>query len=652
MTSFHLYVKTIFRHRILSIILLAGIIIPAALILFSISHLFPEFRDPIQIQLIFFQTTRILVLSNILFAYEFAMQARSRRMLETIQSIDRGVEKHYRKIFYVFLSLASLQFLLFASAQLLAGWLKPLALSSVLHYFLRSNFIYYFLLPLFGFLFGLTLSFLKQRLMSYLVIFGFIGLTLDSTLSKIALMPIQQSLPFWIEDVVRLFPQQASRPYIYGVPAETAVLFRVLFWSVLLVTLIVFSIRKSLSSGQRGISLVLCAALAGSTGWMAFRPSSLVSYTTSTLRGMSHDQLYYGQHSVIDEPASFQITQYDMDLTIRHQLSAVTRVAYHSNDTSRFMSFTLYHAYQVEQILDEAGNPVPFRQEGDYIDITRELPADGSLSFRYSGYAERFYSNDQGVNLPGYLPFYPHAGKYPVYHMSSVMMIPQQTGKTQFNVRISGVPDLKTNLKKVSQDTYSGTAESVSLQSGMYETAQVGPVVLHRPRLEGYDYERTLAESLLNNPALVNGEPLKQVTILPIMNTVGIYELLHISSDHLLTTSMETYDRYKNALKYPPSKFPIYTLWEDFYASLPCFEIWSDLDVAYAREHPEVLEPLDLVPDDLVNVEQTTTFILGKALNHASVDELYAILGNYLENQNDHRTSSEVLEDIREKYND
>lgn len=648
------YSKLIRRNLILSLLLAASLMIPFGLIVLGYQQTFPEFRVSVHIQGLFFQTTRIILLANILFAYEFCIKADRFRMTEMMQSIKKGVEKHYSAVLFWLLSIAFVQFIFFTGLQILFGWREYLSYPTAARYFIQSNLIYFLFLPILGLSLGLLLSFTRQRLTSYLVIFLVIALTLTQTISALNGMPIFKGIASLdLFNLLWIFPQDIFRPYIYGFPAERVVLYRLLLWIAIILFLVVLRIRHNIQKTKAaGLTIFLLGVIAVSA-YLTLRPSSAVFHDNGlSLRSMSHDQLYYASYKGTEEPATFAITNYSMAFQVNHKLNAQVTLEYSADTSNQKMGFTLYHGYKVAQIKDRENRAVDFKQEGDYIDILSPVPQEGSLTFYYSGFGDRFYSNEQGVFLPGYLPYYPHAGKYKVYSMEYFMMMPQQTEPVRFTVEVKGIEDLKTNLDEVSPGVYQGVTETVSLLSGMYQTTEVSGVQLDRPILEPYDYEKTLENSLRHDPSLISAKKLTHVTVMPIANNFGVYELVHLSGTHMLTTSLETYDKYKQYLGIQPLKYGVMQIQDNFDDVMDHYEKWRALDVSYLRAHPEELAQHDLMEEDLVGVESRSYYVIAKALNHASPETIKAYLNDYIHNTADLRTEEQFFNDLKEAFHD
>lgn len=113
------------------------------------------------------------------------------------------------------------------------------------------------------------------------------------------------------------------------------------------------------------------------------------------------DYLFYTENEQKNQEPDFEVTSYDMDLSIYRQLDA--EVSMTLSDTGlEYYNFTLYHGYNVLKITDIEGNALKYNREGDYVTVI----GNGNLqliSIKYSGYSPILYSNYQACSLPGFL---------------------------------------------------------------------------------------------------------------------------------------------------------------------------------------------------------------------------------------------------------
>jgi len=91
------------------------------------------------------------------------------------------------------------------------------------------------------------------------------------------------------------------------------------------------------------------------------------------------DYLFYTENEQKNQEPDFEVTSYDMDLSIYRQLDA--EVSMTLSDTGlEYYNFTLYHGYNVLKITDIEGNALKYNREGDYVTVI----GNGNLQLIYS----------------------------------------------------------------------------------------------------------------------------------------------------------------------------------------------------------------------------------------------------------------------------
>ena len=182
------------------------------------------------------------------------------------------------------------------------------------------------------------------------------------------------------------------------------------------------------------------------------------------------DYLFYTENEQKNQEPDFEVTSYDMDLSIYRQLDA--EVSMTLSDTGlEYYNFTLYHGYNVLKITDIEGNALKYNREGDYVTVI----GNGNLqliSIKYSGYSPILYSNYQACSLPGFFAYYPipgfHkiTGDYTPYNPIAI-----KSG-TEFNIRVDSARQFYSNLDEVKNEKncFVGVTSYPTLFSGFYKS--------------------------------------------------------------------------------------------------------------------------------------------------------------------------------------
>lgn len=315
---------------------------------------------------------------------------------------------------------------------------------------------------------GYLISRLSKRFAGYLIVLAMLFLVLPNTVILFLAWQEEYHIPlFWLRDIVCLLPPDitAVGDTLYGLPLEWYRVSGMLFWISIAVLICVRKwfctrkrIRRIVSCGMVAV-MVLCAAGAlnkGSILLMAKHPDSATR----------KDSLYYLEHEPKEKEAGFDITDYDMSLKFGRELSAEVTVTLRQEQELSEYLFTLYHGYKIKEVMDEKGEEVTFRQEGDYVTIenNKGVPVE-KLTFTYRGFSPMFYSNRKACFLPGIFPYYPKAGFGPVYRDG--MYVCDNAEKAKYRVAVSGLSVVGNLAKK--GDILEGTAENVTLVAGYLE---------------------------------------------------------------------------------------------------------------------------------------------------------------------------------------
>ena len=106
-----------------------------------------------------------------------------------------------------------------------------------------------------------------------------------------------------------------------------------------------------------------------------------------------------------------------------------------------------------------------FDQNGDYVTVYAPMGTK-ELNFSYSGSAGKYFSNYQGIALPGYLPYYPVPGFVKFYEAGQIV-VNTDLEPTDYEVYVDSNMAVASNLPKTDDNTFSGNADAVSLYGGM-----------------------------------------------------------------------------------------------------------------------------------------------------------------------------------------
>lgn len=182
------------------------------------------------------------------------------------------------------------------------------------------------------------------------------------------------------------------------------------------------------------------------------------------------DYLFYTENEQKNQDPDFEVTSYDMDLSIYRQLDA--EVSMTLSDTGlEYYNFTLYHGYNVLKITDIEGNALKYNREGDYVTVI----GNGNLqliNIKYSGYSPILYSNYQACSLPGFFAYYPIPGFYKITGDYTTYNPIEIKSETEFNIRVDSARQFYSNLDEVKNENncFVGVTSYPTLFSGFYKS--------------------------------------------------------------------------------------------------------------------------------------------------------------------------------------
>ncbi|MFE0557495.1 hypothetical protein ACFW1P_16460 [Paenibacillus sp. NPDC058910] len=414
---------------------------------------------------------------------------------EVFATIPNGLREKYigklihivmTVLFFCFLHLVLL-FIIFFINQIPADFYYPSFLFFILYWFIP-----FIISGIVGLIIGICIK-SKMAFPIMLIIGMFIG-----PLNQIVFVALAKMLPVWLQKLMFLMNLGQSDPFrayhiVYGFPMEH---FRWLSKLGLLLSVICIFVAllsqinkfKYWKIIMFAVTLITVGASLGS--WRAMSPH--LEELTSR-QAIKSDNSFYLNKTIksYQEGTEFRVSKYDMDVTVKNGLKNKVRMQIEPDVNMDKLIFSLYHNFKVHSVklFDEE---MPFIQEIDYLTVS--LPSALLVSKKYnieiiySGSGpQRFFSNQQAVMLPGFLPWYPVPGKQPVAEFIDKYMAvfysykPENT--FEVNMRYTGPDPLYTNLE---YDAREGVwkaydASGITLVSGEMEELYVNNIKVVRP---------------------------------------------------------------------------------------------------------------------------------------------------------------------------
>ena len=270
------------------------------------------------------------------------------------------------------------------------------------------------------------------------------------------------------------------------------------------------------------------------------QPSSRLIMSNNPSACLTNDYLYYNDVNQIEQPAGFEIIKYEMNIDIKNSLYAKAQLSVDKNDLPNYI-FTLHHGYKVKTITDQNGTALRYTCSGDYINVENNgLNRLDKIIITYKGFNAKFYSNEQGICLPGYFPFYPHSGYKKIYDITEQgfekTLLPKPV---EFIVNINYNKPVYSNLNQRPDGSFSGKTDGMTLISGFLQTITVNDIEIIYPYLIHTEYKKNNITNYIN--IFLNSKKdsriINKIIILPNLN-LSEYEETTIYNNYLTTSQL------------------------------------------------------------------------------------------------------------------
>lgn len=354
------------------------------------------------------------------------------------------------------------------------------------------------LVQVIGILLGAVLASGLKRPIAYgvLVVVAF----LESPLSKdcFSLIPTSgDASQFDIVNIIDFFcitaPDTSWVPdTIYGLSIEMCRWALALFWIAFLLSVFFYlNMPKKWMKCKTAI-VILCGI--AFVGFVGFAQSGLDSVIRLDLRnsGAAYGDGIYGySHENKVEEAGFKVLSYDLDLSVTRRLYATANMQVTRNQENDHYLFTLYRGYKITSIVDENGNTLEYTRDGHYLDIVYPLAeSEGTISITYEGSGNRYYSNYQGIALPGYVPWYPMAGYLELWdYDTNRTYVNIDSSEKSFYVTIDTKLPVVSNLEQIDTNVFAGESTAVTLIGGLLTEKESDGIVYYDSPINQYELD-------------------------------------------------------------------------------------------------------------------------------------------------------------------
>lgn len=344
---------------------------------------------------------------------------------------------------------------------------------SYLYHIFSVLFLYVFLGGIIPILLGVFFAQKTKRIVSYalmaLIIF-FVSSTSDfipgglSQVTKINFWEAKYFLAYILPNDLEWYIN-----HDYGMYAEIYRWNLIIFW-ISLLSFLFFKLCQIKKTALKAVllSLTLLISTFNLVGY--FYGGSHIEKGAQLDSISMSDYLFYTENEQKNQDPDFEVTSYDMDLSIYRQLDA--EVSMTLSDTGlEYYNFTLYHGYNVLKITDIEGNALKYNREGDYVTVI----GNGNLqliNIKYSGYSPILYSNYQACSLPGFFAYYPIPGFHKITGDYTTYNPIEIKSETEFNIRVDSARQFYSNLDEVKNEKncFVGVTSYPTLFSGFYKS--------------------------------------------------------------------------------------------------------------------------------------------------------------------------------------
>ncbi len=619
--------KLFFNNKLLKYLLLALYIIT---IIFPILNtIFSGGYSAINFEQSLYVISVIYFIMYMFITYEYVRQIENSCMLECINSTKKNtvyILKNELKLLSAFVGIQSLFYILM---EIFLNMFSGILTFRYFVYSVISILVNYFLVCAVGIMLGAFSALRLKRIPAYLLMIAFAILT--SGVVDILWNGLYLNQHIDVSEITELF--------VITVPSNTwtanaaigytLLPFRIamlMFWIALSFFGIVLSLHKI---SKKILKSCTCASLAVIFIAIYFLPSSkslLGTYTVHCPGAEEHSYYNIYEENIVNEEAEFCITDLSMNISSVLQLKAAVTIKVDLKNLSEY-KFTLYHTYKIKNVMIN-GNEAEYERNYDYIDIhnTDGVTVD-EITIEYSGYSDKYYSNIQGILLPGLFPFYPLAGYIDIYNDDKECFTYDKPEKEiNFDITVKSIDRCFSNLAETDNNHFVGSARTFTIVSGMFKEEVYDDVRIVYPYMDTAQMTKEFVEYLVNNfvSSDLNTEKIKTIIFVPSLNQYE-GEKCYFDYDYAVTRPDDLEYQYTlSTIGY--QKSDLYKLMTIYYES---YEEYTDY-----YQYCNFFEIFDKC---------------AKTINDD--DAFLAACDEYLYNQDDTRTIEEFLNDLLEEQN-
>ncbi len=434
-----------------------------------------------------------------------------------------------------------------------------------------SMLVNFFITGLIAILLGMLLAVVFKRLVAFFISIIFVFLTspiFESIVEKEFLWHRLNLYP--VEEIFNIYtPSLFWMPnFLFGYSILQYRIALLIFWIfALLAALLGLLIKKN---NIRFCAVIVCVAFSISGIIIYYQPSSKLIMNYNPSKGLYTDLEYYRDNEQKDELGGFDVTDYALNIEVTNKLNVKSILTV--SESMPEYKFTLYHGYKITDVKNQNGNHLKFTQDGDYFTVYNDSDVS-QLYVEYSGFSSKFYSNSQGMVLPGFFPYYPHCGFKSIFNIEeqgfNKLLI---DSKPSFSISVKGQKNVCSNLSALDNNIFSGKSKGVTIISGFVEKTLVNGIEVIYPYLDTVAFTPDIIEESVNKFIMEfhNSDRIKKIIILPNLNLRNINTA--ICDDYITTTTINDLAKLCKYDEINPRKINLYKTIELYLYNIDSFQ--------------------------------------------------------------------------------
>lgn len=585
--------------------------------------------------------TSILCFAFFLFAsYYFIDKARQDSMLECIRATSGGARSVYFRQLGVLFCVAFLFYLVYLFYNLYAYFAWNIGHFEVLWHIAVCLFVYIFLVSAAAVLLGTLVALFFKRLAACLIM-----ITIMLLVSPVSLYLIEATFYgyginlFSFYEFICLFPRDLQSTPLHSIGYSLLpdrVSAAVFYITLFLIPIMIKLLKKR--SVVKYACVSLCGVICAASLTVYFLPGARTLTQDNAVGSFAVDRLYYmDEHlgSEKSEDGGFSVLKYDMELTVKNQLSAKVTMSVDNRSLDSY-KFTLYHGFIITGAENQDGAPLEFTQDGDYVEVKNSGAQIASITLYYAGYNPTYFAHSQGISLPGNLPFFPRSGYQVVYDVDEQGFYSNFLDEpAQFHIRVNYGKTVYSNLDSVGHNTFSGVSDNCVLVSGFLDQTAVDGVEVVYPYLDAEQFEEEMlkADVLSFLKSREDDNPIEKIIILPYVNMGSYARCNYYSDGTIVCLQLRTLSTDYPVCLVANEKQALFALYNTYMKNHSDFENRLSIERQQYEAYPDLEPGLAIMMQD--------------AIDRLGEDEALSAIDSFAHDRSDKRSYEEFFSSLQ-----